>query len=318
MGARRRSADASPGAPAAEAGRAARGTLVAEYRRPAALMVPHCRTAVTGLLEEIAVEAAAHVGVILLSETPEASADFVAAQAHAERFSIVAAPFDTPWIRDRSPIAVRVRGGYRWVMPRLPDMERPLDDALFERIAGREVTLAPIELPHGNLVAGPDGLALITQRAVESVDAEVVEAAAPALGVRRWVVIPAFENEATGHADVHARFLAPDLLAVAWSEDDPRDRRCARVIEQRADAVRPGVRLLHLPMRSDGDHYASPVNWIQIGRRLLVPRYDLTPAADLERIEAALREAGFRPMFIHSPTLEHGGSLHCLTASIYV
>ena len=293
------------------------GTIVPDYRRPGAIMVPHTHLEITGLTESIAAWVSRQCGVILLSGDLGFSQAFVAAQSRPEHFSIITAPSNTPWLRDRSPIAVRTRRGYRWVIPQMPAMDRPLDDALFERISGRPVETAPIELPHGNLVAGPKGITLITERALSGVSRHELDRAAPVFGVRQWVVIPDFDNELTGHADVHARFLGPGLVAVAWSETDPEDREHALVIEKRVRALLPQVTVLRIPLRNDATHYASPVNWLQVGRQLLLPRYDLTPADDVEAISTTLRDAGFVPSFVYSPTLEYGGSLHCLTASLY-
>ena len=91
---------------------------------------------------------------------------------------------------------------------------------------------------------------------------------------------------------------------MAWSETLAEDRDVAMDLEARVTGALPGIEILRLPMRSEGRHYASPLNWVQIGRTLLVPRYALTPPDDSELID--------------SPTEEFGGSLHCLTASIHV
>jgi hypothetical protein len=86
----------------------------------------------------------------------------------------------------------------------------------------------------------------------------------------------------------------------------------------RVSRALPGIEILRLPLRSDGSLYASPLNWVHIGRTVLVPRYPLTTTADIDTIRRSLGRHGFRAQFVDSPTLEFGGSLHCLTASIYV
>src|SRR5688500_17875394 len=103
---------------------ARQGTIVPDYRRPAALMVPHYECAIRPVLEAIAAFAARTIGVVLLSGDPERSRAFVAAQPRRERFSVVSAPFDSPWIRDRSPVVVRdARGALRWVVTRMPESD---------------------------------------------------------------------------------------------------------------------------------------------------------------------------------------------------
>src|SRR5690606_7303906 len=158
------------------------------------------------LLEEIALLASAQIGVILLSGDPERSHAFVAAQTRPERFSVISASYDTPWIRDRAPIALRKGRDVEWVLPRMRPGSRERDDRLFVAITARAARPAPLYVAQGNLVAGPRGLALSTTRilADNGCDAEFLQAQAPAFGIRRWIVFDGFPDEPTGHADVHA------------------------------------------------------------------------------------------------------------------
>jgi len=284
-------------------------------------MVPHYRSTILTVLEAIAAFAARVIGVVLLTNDREFTEAFVATQPHPERFSIVTAPFDSPWLRDRSPVAIRKNGAYHWAVTRLNPMNRPLDEVLFSRISRRSLGTVPIVLAHGNIVAGPRGVVLTTDRILAEnphVEIASLRTAGRKLGIRRWIIVKSFAGEMTGHTDVYARFLVPGLLAVAWSETLAEDRDVAADLETRVGHALPGIEILRLPMRSEGRHYASPLNWVQIGRTLLVPRYALTPPDDTERIARSLRGAGFKSEFIDSPTEEFGGSLHCLTASIYV
>jgi agmatine/peptidylarginine deiminase len=284
-------------------------------------MVPHYNSTIIGVLEGIAAFAARVIGVVLLSSDPELTRAFVARQPQPERFSVVTAPFDSPWLRDRSPVAVRQAGAYRWVITRLEPMNRPLDDVLFARISRPRLRTVPVVLAHGNIVAGPRGVAITTERVLRdnpACDAAALGRVAARLGIRRWILCRTFAAEMTGHTDMYARFLTSGMLAVAWSETRQDDRDVAADLERHVARALPGLRIVRLPMRSSGELYASPLNWIQVERTLLVSRYALTPPEDVERAARRLRRAGFRPQFIDSPTAEFGGSLHCLTASIYV
>ena len=283
-------------------------------------MVPHYDASLIGLLENIATAASEWIGVILLSGDPEFSQAFVARQRHPQRFTIVTAPYDTPWIRDRAPIAVRDDGVVGWILPRMIEADRPFDDKLFATISTRPLRPAPLAIAQGNLVAGPAGIGLSTSRVLHEnrLDANAIAALAPSLGMRRWIVFEPFPDEPTGHADVHVRFIRADLMAVAWHPDDQRLQGHAREIEATVKAVRPGMRSIRIPLARQGSRYASLVNWIQIGRNLLLPTYELTPAGALEETRRMLAEEGFRVRALPSPTLALGGSLHCLTASIFV
>lgn len=293
--------------------------IVSDYAVPAALMVPHGPWLMLETLEAIA-EASAHaVGVILLSQDPAMSERFVSNQPDPARFSIVAAEFDTPWIQDRSPVAVRVRRGYRWVVPEM-ESQRPLDDTLFSRAIARDTESIQLIFMRGNLIGGPRGVAISTTQILDHngmVGASDLTGYAKRLGIKRWLLVPPFEHEMSGHIDVCARFLSPRLVAVAWNPDDETDQLVAAAAEREVCTAVPGLRVVRLPMRTRDTEFASPVNWIQLGRLLLIPRYPITPDDDVNLITNLLTAEGFRPRFIDSPTTEYGGSLHCLTASIY-
>jgi Porphyromonas-type peptidyl-arginine deiminase len=283
-------------------------------------MVPHYDATLVGLLEDLAVAASQWIGVILLSGNPALSQAFVARQARPQRFSIVAAPYDTPWIRDRAPIAVREAGGVGWILPRMIEADRPLDDRLFATISAKPLRPAPLAIAQGNLVAGPEGIGLSTSRVVREnrIGVSALDALAPGLGIRHWIVFEPFPDEPTGHADVHVRFLGVHLMAVAWHPVDPILQQCAMAIEDSVRAIRPRMRSLRIPLAREGKRYASLVNWIQIGRNLLLPTYELTTAEAVAEATRLLADEGFHVHTLASPTLDLGGSLHCLTASVFV
>ncbi len=284
-------------------------------------MVPYCKTHLLSCLESIAATAATSIGVILLSNDPEASSSFVESQPHPDRFTIVAASYDTPWIRDRAPIAAYESGMVRWILPRLPAGNRALDDRLFASISARETVTAPLIAAQGNIVAGPNGLALSTDRLLHEnglSSAAELSAHGPVFGIRRWLVFESFPDEPSRHADVHVRFLKPDLMAVAWHRSERRIQSIARAIEERVRAEIPDIRIVRIPITRERDKYASLVNWIQVGHDLFLPAYELTPDSDIKAVSGKLKKLGFRTKKIASPTIDLGGSLHCLTASIYV
>src|SRR5688500_18805968 len=154
-------------------------------------MVPHYRSTILAVLESIAAFAARVIGVVLLTSDPEFTRAFVATQRRPERFSIVTAPFDSPWLRDRSPVAIRDGTRYRWAVTRLNPMNRPLDDALFSRISRPALTHVPVVLAQGNIVAGPRGVALTTDRVLADnpgMDMATLTASVARLGIRRWII----------------------------------------------------------------------------------------------------------------------------------
>jgi agmatine/peptidylarginine deiminase len=295
--------------------------IVPDYVPPSALMVPYYPSDLLPLFEDLASEASRHIGVILLAQLPAAAQAFVELQPDPERFSIVAAEHDSPWIRDRSPIAIRAREGVRWVLPRLPETDRKRDDELFDLLVAREREPSPIRVAGGNLVAGPRGIAVSSAAVLveNGCSAEQLKRHAAHLGIRRWILFPPFTDETSGHADIHVRFLRQNLVAVAWNPDNRADQHVSRGLESMLRRTLPRARILRLPVRAEGERYASPLNWVQLGRRLLVPVFTLTPAEDRRLLCRDLEAEGFRVTFIESSSaLDLGGSLHCLTASVFV
>ncbi|PIP02352.1 MAG: hypothetical protein COX55_05800 [Zetaproteobacteria bacterium CG23_combo_of_CG06-09_8_20_14_all_54_7] len=297
------------------------GLVITDYRIPDALMVPHYQCDLTSLLEEIASRVSRYCGVILLSSDSAFSQAFIETRERPDHFSIVTAAFDSPWIRDRSPVAIKVKGAVRWCIPLAVQDERPNDNQLFHTICATKHPLSPIPfLPQGNMVVGSRGLMLVSNDVLKHNHFTVndLENCKAALGIRHWLVFSGFSKEMTGHADVHVRVLKANLIAVAWNLSSKSDRnRCESLIQQikNYDAT---IEIIKIPIRSDGNRYGSLVNWLQIGKRLLLPRYDITVRCDISETTALLSHHGFTVEYIYSPTLHYAGSLHCLTASIYI
>ena len=297
-------------------------TIVPDYQPPDALMVPHYGIAPIELMQEIAVAAARSIGVILLTPDLDRTRAFVEQQPDPERYSILVAASDTAWISDRAPIAVRNEDeNIQWYLPRMPEDERQADAGLFESICVRPSRPSPFTLASGNLVTGPAGVAASTHQVLEQNSGDGMhkfQIHARQLGIHRWIVFPPFTGEMTHHADVHVRFLAEDLAAVAWNLSVEKDREIANDLASQLVVALPGLRVLKIPIRSEGEHYAGTLNWIQLGKYLIVPQFELNREEDLAHIRQLLEGEGFRPVFIDSPTLDTGGSLHCLTASVYL
>jgi len=294
--------------------------LIADYELPDAIMVPHYRCDITGLLEDIASRVAKSCGVILLSQDRSFSQAFIQTQQDPQHFSIITANLDTPWIRDRSPIAIKSASGISWCNPTVEDMGRPLDDTLFQRISQKPLKSSPLNyLAQGNLVAASNGLAfstlaILTKNQIKQAQLESIKAD---LGIHHWLIFSGFRKEITGHADVHIRVLKPNLIAVAWNLSVKADRQSMQPVIDKIQKLRPQIKIIKIPIRSYGKGYASLVNWIQIGKRLLIPRFDLTLQQDIVETTEILTQQGYSCEFIYSPTLDMAGSLHCLTASIF-
>ncbi len=295
--------------------------IIADYAFPAAVMVPHCRCDLIEILENIAKAVSPHCGVILLSEDQEFSQAFLETTDHPDHFSIITAPYDTPWIRDRSPVAVKCGHNVRWLRPVVENMGRPNDDVLFKLISANKHDCVPLGvLPQGNMVAGQDGLMLVTRDILKAnhLNRNDLKKYNQNLGVSKWLVFTGFAKETTGHADVHIRVLEKHLYAVAWNLSVKQDRQRIQRLTDMLQKYDDKARIIKIPIRSRGQKYASLVNWIQLGQKIIAPKFDETPQSDIEQTENILNKHGFDVDFVYSPTSHLGGSLHCLTASIFV
>lgn len=117
----------------------------------------------------------------------------------------------------------------------MPEDGRDADARLFESISARPTHRIPFNLAHGNLVSGPDGLALSTNAVLEeNADAgiQALRQSARQLGIHRWIVFPPFNQEPSRHADMHVRFLDEDLAAIAWNLSSPQDQASAEALMQ--------------------------------------------------------------------------------------
>lgn len=296
-------------------------TIIPEYQKPDAIMVPHFSCQITPLLEEVAMRISLTCGVILLSSDKAFTQEFLETQKSPEHFSIVTATFDSPWIRDRSPVAIKTENGVRWCLPQVEKMDRPNDDRLFSLICAKEHQFSPIEfLAQGNIVAGDKGLILVTNDVLKQNDYsyDEMEQFKPIFGVRHWLIFSSFKKEQTGHADVLVRVLKSNLFAIAWNMSSKKDRITSKKLIKQIKKLKPNSICIKIPIRSVGKKFASLINWIQIGKRLIIPRYDITTKDDIAQTKETLEQHGFKIEFIYSPTLKYGGSIHCLTASIYV
>ena len=296
-------------------------TIISDYSRPDAIMVPHYQCELTPLLESIASTVSKSSGVILLSSDKCFSEAFIETQQNPQHFTLITASLDTPWIRDRSPVAIKTPSGIRWCDPGVEDMGRPNDEHLFSSISTKKLQISPIPLlPQGNLVAGNRGLMLSTSEIVKqnNMTLSELDSYKEFLGIRHWLIFSGFRNEITGHADVHVRVLSSHLIAVAWNLSVKVDRVTMQNLIKKIQQYDGSIEVIKIPIRSKGKKYASLVNWIQIGKKLFIPRFDLTPKDDIKTTTNLLNHHGFKVEYIYSPTLNLGGSLHCLTASIYI
>lgn len=294
--------------------------LIPDYYPPDALLVPHIDVPLRPVLEAIALAACPYCGVILVSDDPPESRRLARTSPYPEHISIVEACPDTPWMRDLSPVPVAKSDGLHWLRP-IPHIEgRERDAALFPSITRMPMEALPYRMPRGNVVAGPDGLMLSTTRFFSDNDldpTENLDQLKEQLGVSSMLFFPPLSTDAIAHADCYVRFLSRNCVALAWLPDRPDFQSAMR---QLADALRErltDLSIAWIPVHAGTESLASPLNWIQLGRRLLVPDVPELSPAEKQTLMLILTGHGYEITWLPSPDISLGGSLHCLTASIY-
>lgn len=299
-------------------GQGAARRLVPDYAVPDALCVPFWGFDVRDTLESVARAAARHCGVILITPDPAGARAFVETTDHPGHFGIVAGAFDSPWLRDHAPISVACGDRMHLVRPTRPEGTRKHDLALFETILPGARDVTGHHVAGGNLVGGPRGLGFSTTDVL--LENGLTEAAplmetGRQLGLEHWQFLTPFPDDISAHADCMLRFLGPDLCAICERDDTPEAREVSTEMRARLTELCPEIGILPLPCAA-ADVFNSPMNWIQLGRCLLLPVFDQPDPLAAAR-EQALREAGFDPVAIPAMTEGLGGALHCLTATIF-
>ena len=294
---------------------------VADYKTPAAIIVPYFKGTYINLFQELAREISIDCGVILLTNDKEYALEFIESLDNKEYFHIITATFDTPWIRDRMPFAVKTEKSIEWFLPEVEDMQRPNDDKLFLNIINKDFKRLPIRpLSLGNLIIGANGLAFATNDIFSSgLSKEDLKVKSKELGISDWILFDSFKNEMTSHADLYIRVLSSNLIAVSWNLSSSSDRKVTKeLIKKIKKNYNSKIDVIKIPIRSYKKEYASLLNWIQIGSKLIIPKYRLTREIDIKHTTRVLSEYGFRVKYLDSPTLKEGGSLHCLSATVFV
>lgn len=290
--------------------------IVADYAFPDALCVAHWQFEIQSVLEDIVRAALDHVGVILVGPDPAGAQAFIAQLDPDAPIGFVAGQIDTPWVRDHSPIAVRVGDRIDWVLARRPEGDRKHDPELFQRILAAPPEQTDQCVAHGNLVGGDGGFAVSTAAVlIENgiTRPQPLRETARQLGIETWVILRPFADDPSAHTDSMVRFLAPGVAAVCMRTDRPDMTDVSGQMREMLQRARPDLRLLEVPVCSRADSFSSPLNWIQLGTHLIVPEFGPQITADFHAVEAA----GYQINRVAAPLSGLGGAFHCLSASVF-
>jgi agmatine deiminase len=240
--------------------------------------------------------------------------------------------YDSPWVRDYGPVQIEVGGDPVWLDFAYRG-ERGLDDGIPALLAEHlriKLERYNVVLEGGALIGNGRGLCAMTEESlaetgVNPAEPEAVDWLLDRLGCRALALLPKLPGELTGHADMLAQFLAPDLVAVAEIDAAaaPAEARALElsVAALRAAAVQLGqpLEVLRLPMPFEGETFYSYVNGTPLRGYFLVPSYsqvsEEVEAEVYRRLDAALPHLELVPV-PSDIMIGLGGAVHCMTLGL--
>ncbi|MEE2786256.1 MAG: agmatine deiminase family protein [Myxococcota bacterium] len=239
------------------------------------------------------------------------------------------------WTRDFGPWSlVGPRGNVSFFDPKYyPTRYR--DDAtppLLAEYYGLDVVRPRLSAEGGNMMANGSGLCVTTTRLTYNnpplFSFQLNERLERWLGCRRTVYLEPLDGERTGHIDVFAKFLGPDVVVVAQYDPvaDPANARIADDAAKTLGEVRLAddrpLTILRVPTpATQPGLYRSYTNALLTSRAIYVPTY--TGAAAFNEGALGVYRAHFSGDIEVVPIdatqlIELGGAIHCSTMQVHL
>ena len=238
------------------------------------------------------------------------------------------------WVRDFSPIGALNRTGERVFLKFRHSHMRNRDDIgiaeVFENNLPGKFKSVDVYMEGGNLLTNGNGFGLSSKtmvlqnsnRANHEQLSQILEKEA---GLSQWACTTPLNGERTGHIDLLATFLNPNLVCIGKVDerDDPNN---ASILDDLAGALSGyetssgKLRVVRAPMPYSGDtHFRSYQNVIFANGLLIVPAYpDIDPKQSvLVRNLYAEWMPDWEIALLNCEEIsKKGGSLHCITMNV--
>lgn len=261
--------------------------------------------------------------------------DYLSPLLERDEVRILRVSYDSPWIRDYGPVQLKMSGEkIQWLDFNYTE-DRPLDDIIPQKLA--EYMNMPLKegeyyLEGGAVISNGRGLCAVTETSLEeaSVDknsAEELEAFKDMLGCSALAILPALDGEITGHADIIAQFLAPDIAAVAIADTDQSSEiafeldQAVRSLTAAAHSLGQRLRIVRLPIYVEGENFYSYVNGTRLGRSFLMPSFKKVPQIKefmaMQAIRSVIPDVRLVPVPADDMA-ERGGAIHCITLGLNI
>ena len=233
---------------------------------------------------------------------------------------------DSIWMRDYGPLGVVTGTGARATVDPRYYWGRWMDDYFPTALAGargQSVTRPPIEMEGGNFLSDGAGRCVTTDAntwrnaAFGYTEADIKDLFRAYYGCQQTTIVPAMENEGTGHVDMSVHITAPGEVIVGKysANDDYTNAQRLDVTAARLEASGFLVRRVGMPRNGGQTVFRSYTNALAVNGKVLVPVY----AADT-RFEAAtldvFAEAYPGRDIVPIPSdgiIQMAGAVHCVT-----
>lgn len=238
------------------------------------------------------------------------------------------------WARDWSPFLGYDPKGKRCQFYVDRSHMRHRDDIIareiFEKRFGGTAFDVPICMEGGNLLTNGCGL-IITSSTVTVTNKtrysgqQIAQIFETSIGFSQWATLLPLHGERTGHVDLFATFLSPDLLVIGAvnEKEDPINHRSLNEAAQtlrNLDTPFGKLRVERIPMPSSRDcNFRSYNNVIFANGLLMVPVYPRSDPKLDRRVLDMYREylPGWDVIGIDLQALAlRGGGLHCLSVNV--
>ena len=306
--------------------------LRGDWESPSTLLVAY-EGAWSQVLADLVSVAKQRVSVVVLLKPADANTQDVRQWLELLDVRSLEYDFDTPWVRDYGPFELLDEQGARLWLDMEYSTERPSDDLLPQALshaAGMPVERPGVELDGGGVISNGEGHCVMTQASyfpfAGNVPAERAGELVDQLGCQILTITPALPQEPTGHIDMIAQFLAPDVVVVGtvdrsqYPDDAQVLDRTAELLLENAEYLNQRMRVIRVPLVVRGDRYYSYVNGTRLRSGYLVPAYAGVP----ERVERQAyrqlrrglpRHVDLLPVFADD-LVASGGAVHCVTLGV--
>lgn len=274
------------------------------------------------------------IGILQPEHRQLAELLLAAAGLPLDAFEMVEGTTSSVWARDWSPFLGYDQNGKRCQFYVDRSHMRHRDDnvarGIFEKRFGGTPYDIPIAMEGGNLLSNGQGIILTSQTVmvtnqVRHSREELARIFENSIGFSKWAAVLPLHGERTGHVDLFATFLSPDLLIVG-AADEKEDPINHRTLNETAETLRnldtPAgkLRVERIPMPSSKDcHFRSYNNVIFANGLLIVPVYPRSNPKLDRRVLDIYREylPGWEVVGIDLRSLAFkGGGLHCLSVNV--